>query len=88
MKYLLAIIVSVLLAACGGKPTVEGTYLDQQGKEAFTFTADGIVHLKDGEAKYTIEGDNISFPMGIMSFEGKITQNGSITWGVNRFTKK
>lgn len=90
MKYLLAIVASVLLAACSNKPAVEGTYVDMAGKEAFTFTADGKVHRGDKVTKYAItDGNTVSFYFdGSLPFQGKIAQDGSIVWGAFIFTKK
>ena len=60
------------------------------GKDAFTFTADGKVRAGARETKYAItDGNTVSFYFdGSIPFTGKIAQDGSIVWGAFIYTKK
>lgn len=88
MKYVLALIVTALLAACG-KPSIVGTFVTSTSKTSFTFTADGKVRAAGKETTYTVDGDLIKF-----HFEDAVpaafTQNsdGSISWAGQRYIKQ
>jgi hypothetical protein len=91
MKYFIATVFAILLAACSDKHiVVDGVYVDSAGKDAFTFTSDGKVHWEGKVTKYAItDGKTVSFHFedGI-PLQGKVAQDGSIVLAGMIFSKK
>lgn len=93
MKYIIAFVFSIFLAACNAShapqstSTFDGSYSTVDGKSTVTFTPEGKVKWDGAESTYIVDGNmaKLQFPNGlptafVMNPDGSISLNGVETY--------